>query len=471
MELRIKEGVRAHSMIKLIFMHQPPKNKSGRIFLLHPSDELRFPYEQAFEKMGMELNTFSSFEALMLAANKITPRIVIMDLDVLQRPTHDVLEQIRANFATSDVIGLSSSDSAQMALQCIRSGFADFLLKPTSPEELIWTVRKSIQKYELYEKLGSPNAELVRAITQISGCTTAPLVQINATEFVYRFLEAKGCAWVNLDNDKVHCSLPKGLSSRKMRKLLPREERWQKSLPPKITVNPKSGKRKVFLPCQDGRSGIFAWGVQKRPTRRQFAIAQLVMEHADLTLFSIQKFIEIKHQTFVDDLTGLYNSRYLKFAIHNAIIKCKTPGESFSLLFIDIDHFKKVNDTNNHLVGSEFLVAIGKTIRHSVRNVDPVFRYGGDEFVVILNGSDINGAMEIAERIRKHIERRLFVIQGLRMHTTVSIGVASYPEHTSDPEILIKLADEAMFSAKKGSRNSVRIAVGLESLSLKKQEA
>ncbi len=452
-------------------MKNPQKNKSVRIFLLHPSDELRFPYEQAFEKMGMALQTFSTFEELMLAANQQTPRIVIMDLDVLQRPSSDVLEQIRANFATSDVIGLSSSDSAQMALQCIRSGFADFLLKPTSPEELIWTVRKSFQKYELYEKLGSPNSELVRAITQISGCTTAPLVQINATEFVYKFLGAEECAWVSFEPDKVHCSLPKGLSPRKMREKLPEEKKWRGTLPPRITVNPKTQSRKIFLPCQDGKSGIFAWGIKHKPTRKHLAIAQLVLEHADLTLFSIQKFIEIKNQTFVDDLTGLYNSRYLKFAIHNAILKCKQPGQAFSLLFIDIDHFKKVNDTNNHLVGSEFLVAIGKTIRHSVRNIDPVFRYGGDEFVVILTGSDITGAIEIAERIRKHIERRIFVIQGLKMHTTVSIGVAAYPQHTSDPEILIKLADEAMFSAKKGSRNAVKIAVGLEEVLKAKEHA
>ncbi len=442
-------------------MYTQPKNKSARVFLLHPSDELRFPYEQSFEKMGMELVTFSTFEELMLAANQQTPRIVIMDLDVLQRPSSDVLEQIRANFATSDVIGLSSSDSAQMALQCIRSGFADFLLKPTSPEELIWTVRKSLQKYELYEKLGSPNAELVRAITQISGCTTAPLVQINAIEFVYKLLAPKECAWVSFEPDKVHCSLPKGLSSRKMREMLPGEEKWKGNLPPRITVNQKSNTRKIFLPCQNGKSGVFAWGIKKKPTRRQLAIAQMVVEHADLTLFSIQKFIEIKNQTFVDDLTGLYNSRYLKFAIHNAILKCKKPEDSFSLLFIDIDHFKRVNDTNNHLVGSEFLVAIGKTIRHAVRNVDPVFRYGGDEFVVILNGSDIEGAMEIAERIRKHIERRVFLIQGLKMNTTVSVGVANYPVHTTDAEVLIKLADEAMFSAKKGARNAVRLAVGL----------
>lgn len=442
-------------------MHTHIKNKSARVFLLHPSDELRFPYEQAFEKMGMELVTFSTFEELMLAANQQTPRIVIMDLDVLQRPSSDVLEQIRANFATSDVIGLSSSDSAQMALQCIRSGFADFLLKPTSPEELIWTVRKSLQKYELYEKLGSPNAELVRAITQISGCTTAPLVQINAVEFVFNLLNPEECAWVSFEPDKVHCSLPKGLSSRKMREMLPSEKKWKNNLPPKITVGHKSNRRKIFLPCQNGKSGVFAWGIKKKLSRRQIAIAQMVVEHADLTLFSIQKFIEIKNQNFVDDLTGLFNSRYLRFAINNAILKCKKPTDAFSLLFIDIDHFKRVNDTNNHLVGSEFLVAIGKTIRHAVRNVDPVFRYGGDEFVVILNGSDIEGAMEIAERIRKHIERRVFLIQGLKMNTTVSVGVANYPVHTTDPETLIKLADEAMFSAKKGARNAVRLAIGL----------
>ncbi|MEZ4749567.1 MAG: GGDEF domain-containing protein [Bdellovibrionota bacterium] len=156
----------------------------------------------------------------------------------------------------------------------------------------------------------------------------------------------------------------------------------------------------------------------------------------------------LKQQTFVDDLTGLYNSRFLKFAITNAIMKCRDPNQSFSILFIDVDHFKQVNDKYGHVIGSEFLVAIGKTIKNAVRGIDPAFRYGGDEFVVILHNSDTEGARVIAERIRKNIERRVFIIQDQKLSTTVSIGIATYPIHAAERETLLQLADEAMYSAK-----------------------
>ena len=195
-------------------------------------------------------------------------------------------------------------------------------------------------------------------------------------------------------------------------------------------------------------------------TTQDLADSRLLVEHSELSLTNLQKFDQIKRQTFMDDLTGLYNARYLKFALTNAILRCKDPKQSFSVLFLDVDHFKSVNDKYGHLVGSEFLIAIGKTIKNSVRNIDPVFRYGGDEFVVILLDTPLDGAAEIAERLRRQIERRLFVIQKQRLQTTVSIGIAAYPEHASEKETLLRMADEAMYSAKRQTRNAVHLAVG-----------
>src|SRR5690606_4744196 len=104
--------------------------------------------------------------------------------------------------------------------------------------------------------------------------------------------------------------------------------------------------------------------------------------------------------------SGLFNARYLKFCLPRHVEKSRTSGTPFSVLFIDVDHFKSINDSHGHLVGSDFLVAIARTIKHTVRGADPVFRYGGDEFVVILESMAAEGATEIAERIRRHVERR-----------------------------------------------------------------
>jgi len=186
-------------------------------------------------------------------------------------------------------------------------------------------------------------------------------------------------------------------------------------------------------------------------------IGKTLLEHAELSLLNLEKFEEIKQVTFIDELTGLYNSRYLKYSLANSIQKSKHAEKPFSVLFIDVDHFKVVNTSHGHLVGSDFLVAIGKSIKNTVRESDPVFRYGGDEFIVILPDLEEEGAQLIAERIRKGIERRVFSIRGEKLKATVSIGLALYPRHAKDQDTLIKLADLAMYSAKERSRNTVFI--------------
>src|SRR5262249_47215879 len=150
--------------------------------------------------------------------------------------------------------------------------------------------------------------------------------------------------------------------------------------------------------------------------------------------------------SYVDDFTGLYNSRYLDVALTSSIETAKTTQEGFAVLFIDVDHFKSVNDRFGHMTGSGLLIALANTLKRLVRRQDQLFRYGGDEFIVILH--DLNGypAKEIAERIRSTIERHRFVIHGNEIKITVSIGVSRFPEHSKSKKNIIELADKAMYS-------------------------
>lgn len=443
------------------------------VFFLHPPDEVRLPYESALEAVGKRIFWFTDLQNLLEAGPRSSPQVVIIDLDLLKKPFEEPIEKIRASFTMSDLIGLSSSDSAQLALLCLRSGFTDFLQKPTSPEELGWALKKCQQRHDLLKKLDDPGTSMIRALTQISSCTTPTLVRLCTLEYTQTLLGAGGAAWIQMSNDpeknpKVLCQLPNHETPGKVLKRLPEKKLWERGIPPLIVKRKDSNTRKLFIPSQNINQGVFFWGLKGIPSTKKVASVRTLLEHSELSLLNIQKFDEIKQQTFVDDLTGLYNSRYLKFALTNAIQRCKAPADHFSVLFIDVDHFKSVNDGKGHVVGSEFLIAIGRTVRNSVRNIDPVFRYGGDEFVVILHGTTTEGAMEIAERIRKHVERRVFVIKEYRMQTTVSIGVATYPDHAADAEGLLRLADEAMYNAKKSTRNAVSLATGIEPEKLKK---
>lgn len=168
--------------------------------------------------------------------------------------------------------------------------------------------------------------------------------------------------------------------------------------------------------------------------------------------------LDAKNESYIDELTGLYNQRYLPMALEHEIQRAKRENSPFTLLFLDIDYFKMVNDGRGHWVGSKLLMEIGKVLRDQVRSCDYTFRYGGDEFIVILGGSGLESSKNVAERIRKAVETKTFAVEGHNLNLTVSIGLASYPEHANSAPSLIQIADQAMYYGKRKSRNIVFVA-------------
>ena len=166
----------------------------------------------------------------------------------------------------------------------------------------------------------------------------------------------------------------------------------------------------------------------------------------------------IMEESYRDDVTSLYNQKYLPLITDSMIKEAKQTGQNFSVLFIDVDHFKKVNDTRGHLIGSEILAQLANILKVNIREKDYAFRYGGDEFLLLLHNSGSGQAKEIAERIRVQVEAHDFYVQDQVINITLSIGIASFPEHAKTKEEVIALADEAMYSGKNKSRNIVFVA-------------
>ncbi len=168
--------------------------------------------------------------------------------------------------------------------------------------------------------------------------------------------------------------------------------------------------------------------------------------------------LDAKNLSYVDEVTGLHNQRYLPMVLDHEIQRAKREKGQFSLLFLDIDYFKMVNDGRGHWVGSKLLVAIGKVLKTQVRTCDYTFRYGGDEFIVVLGNADLDGSKVVAERIRAAIEQQTFLVEGHSLNLTVSIGLAAYPTHAQTVPGLIQIADQAMYYGKRKSRNIVFVA-------------
>lgn len=436
-------------------MHTSSK-KPQTILFIGASDELQHHYETLLSKVNLKAEWIPSIQET--TKDKLaTPLAVIVDMDPLSRPLEPHLEALRFQFPKSELIALSSVDSAPMALLIIRSGFSDFLLKPISPEELVWSIKKAVQKNELFQKLQEPETQLVRALTQISSSSTPSLIRLSTLEFLHGFFKSKGASWISFQEKApaAICSYPKSVSVEEISANF-NHLSWTPAPPPAVTWS-SNGKQLVFLSCLGNTQGVLLWGIPEKIQEENLLLSKTLLEHAELSLLNLEKFEEVKHLTFVDELTGLYNSRYLRHSLANAINRSKSRGKHFGVLFIDVDYFKSINTAHGHIVGSDFLIAIGRSIRNSVRETDTVFRYGGDEFVVILNETELTGAKVIAERVRTAIERRIFSIHGIKLKTTISVGIAMYPEHAKDHDTLLKLADLAMYSAKELSRNTVHI--------------
>ena len=178
-----------------------------------------------------------------------------------------------------------------------------------------------------------------------------------------------------------------------------------------------------------------------------------------LALANAIDYRDATRQTLIDDLTRLYNVRYLYESLDTEIRRARRYGSAVSIVFIDLDGFKSVNDVYGHRAGSVTLTEVAQLILGSVRDSDFVARYGGDEFVLMLPESSSQSAMQMAERVRTRIAGHCFTGGvGAEIHLTASFGVASYPEHAMIAEKLIELADGAMYEAKQHAKDSVQVA-------------
>jgi diguanylate cyclase len=166
-----------------------------------------------------------------------------------------------------------------------------------------------------------------------------------------------------------------------------------------------------------------------------------------------------KTESTIDGLTGLNNVRKFDEVFNNLLDNLETKNEMLSLLYIDIDFFKKINDTYGHKEGDLVLKELGLILKSSSRSFDIVSRNGGEEFTVILLDCPLNRAEEISEHIRTTVENHVFMLSsGKNINITISIGVACFDETTSDPTLLIEDADKALYHAKRTGRNRVCVS-------------
>jgi diguanylate cyclase (GGDEF)-like protein len=208
----------------------------------------------------------------------------------------------------------------------------------------------------------------------------------------------------------------------------------------------------AYQPGSSDFSAMTYWGSLLALLAPVILVAYITTMLAADIRYAVDK---IRQVSDTDDLTGLYNMRAFSAILQRAFKQSVRHAHPLSIVMVDSDNLKSVNDAHGHEAGNRLLQHVVRCIRDELRGSDVMARFGGDEFVILLPETQRRGALELAERIRKSVESSRFDIRGGDAQVTVSIGIASYPEDGGNLEIILDKADKAMYRAKQRGRNQV----------------
>lgn len=201
-----------------------------------------------------------------------------------------------------------------------------------------------------------------------------------------------------------------------------------------------------------------------RFSKDDFKLLTMLIEEISGAVYNAVTHYRTKELTIKDDLTEAYNRRYFEHYLEEEMMRARRYGSHLALIFFDVDNLKDVNMKHGHLIGSKTLQEVAHRMIMTVRGIDKVVRYGGDEFCIVLPETDTQGAYQVADRIRNTVSSRPFLInETIQINITGSMGIASFPTHASNKEDLVRQADLAMFVIKNKSKNAIAVAEVLAS--------
>ncbi len=414
---------------------------------------------------GIDWSTFAKYQ------------LIIVDLSLSsQNRGHDIdaistLENIKRASPETSVILISNRGNVREAVTAIRMGAEDYFEKPFNLEEFKLAVKRALDRNTVFGQDSSASAyfHLVNSCQMVS----ASLEQERIFEIVRGYfsqeLLSKYSAIYQLKDQE-----PLRVDRRDVDQAL--DEIIDVAV---FASNPfekmvQSGLTSLFVDRGQLTPGLFVFRFRcvdahdyfcvclspTKPNSNELFESQLTLlrRQIEVTGNNIREYMGVKNLVYLDEATGLYNTRYLNFILDREIKNAQKRKVSFAVLFIDVDHFKNVNDQNGHMVGTRLLNELGARLKTHVRDDDTVFRYGGDEFVAVLSPCDLDTAKAVASRIRESVEMTRFLArEGLGLRFTVSIGVALFPDHAQSKKEVIKMADDAMYAAKRHSRNCVYV--------------
>jgi two-component system, cell cycle response regulator len=412
--------------------------------------------------------------------------LVLSDLTMPGLSGLELLERVQREHPGTDFVLITANASVDSAVRALRMGATDYLQKPVRAEDLVLVVERTLARRALVEenlRLRDERA-ILEACKSLTPCLEPEDVYSVALDLFLRALRRRtglvlyhrtsipttdGIQFRGLREDEESC-VRSLLGRHKPLDLDGFAEGARLARGPVHDALRESGvaARELFvLPArgQETERGVFFALDEGRPFEpHEIELAGLVIGHTSVSLRNAERYHRARERAFVDDVTEIYNARYLLEAMDREIRRAERYGSELSVLFLDLDRFKLVNDRHGHLVGSEALRQLSRLLSQCVRQVDTLARYGGDEFTILLVDTGLDGALSVAERIRQSVADHAFGAErGLDLRLTISVGVSTFPSHGESRERLLDLADKAMYLAKALGRDHVCSANELSS--------
>lgn len=401
--------------------------------------------------------------------------LVITDLVMPDISGLEVLSRVRENHPAVDVIMVTGNANLESAIFALKHGARDYLVKPINPDVFKHSVAQCIQQRRLLDENDELKnmVSLFRASQAIAGCLDNEHIYLLMVEAIAREAGLSNAIGFFMVNDVLELKVAKGISAT-LGKCLSTEilshiapsadtEFSLQHLNLPLIYNSEGFFEALLVPVYSHETVFGMIVLLNNPS----GVLPEVEKHRKNILFLIEQslhafknaetFSKAKDLMFIDDVSGLYNHRYLDIALEREIKRAERYSSHLAVLFIDVDSFKQVNDTYGHLVGSRVLAEFGALIKKTVRDIDIVIRYGGDEYTAILVETTSTAAALVGKRILKAVEAHHFqVADGRIIRLTCSIGYACYPDDTSSKDALLEMADKSMYDGKASGKNCIK---------------
>jgi len=401
--------------------------------------------------------------------------VILTDMVMPEICGLELIRRTRSLEPVPDIILATGNATVESAIQALKSGARDYLLKPCNPEQLRHTIKSCVEQRRLIAEndLLQGQIRLYQKGQHLSGqLNIDTLFQESLSTLLNELGHGRGLAYLSNQSGISHIGA-NGFDDEQARQLaellvertskMEKAENLQVADCPEITEAYKDLSSLWIFPMhgdnqEHGALVICNSKGSDLPDSLPKENLTFLADQVALGFSNACQYQGTRELIYTDDLTGLYNHRYLNIALEQEIRRSERYGLEFSLAFIDLDLFKSINDEHGHLVGSGVLRQIGVVLRECVRDADTLFRYGGDEFTALLVETDTRGAKIVAERIRSAVADFKFSIgKGKTTQLTATVGHATYPIHATTITEMIDLADKAMYLGKT-DRNVARSA-------------